>query len=226
MTPRRTQILHEGPGGGARVGIHPCGGLVEEQQRRAPDERQRERQALLLSSRHATDEGVARVVEPDRPEQADRVVGLGVVRREELQCLERTDSWVEPAFLEHHPHPGAQSGAVAPRIEPEHPHLTGVGAAVALEDLHCGGLPGTVRAQQPEHLALADLERQAVDGAASLHSASRARRLRSRAPSSPAGEPIGRRGHRTATGRARRRTGPGRRAPRVRRGRSAWSRAR
>src|SRR4051812_49827456 len=61
--------------------------------------------------------------EPDQAEQPLRVVGIVVVRREELQCLERTHARVEAALLEHHADAGPQPGTVAPRVDAEHAHL-------------------------------------------------------------------------------------------------------
>jgi hypothetical protein len=52
-----------------------------------------------------------------------------------------------------------------PRIEIEHPDLARVRPPVTLEDLDRGGLAGAVRAEQTEHLARVDRQRQTVDGA-------------------------------------------------------------
>jgi hypothetical protein len=56
----------------------------------------------------------------------------------------------------------AQLGALAPRVEAEHPHRTRVGAAQALQALHRGGLAGPVGANDPEDLAGLHGERDAV----------------------------------------------------------------
>src|SRR4051812_3093149 len=101
--------------------------------------------------------------EPDQAEQPLRVVGIVVVRREELQCLERTHARVEAALLEHHADAGPQPGTVAPRVDAEHAHLAAVGLAVPLEDLDSRGLPRTVRPEQTEHLAGSNRERDPVD---------------------------------------------------------------
>ena len=53
---------------------------------------------------------------------------------------------------------------VGNRIEAEDPHLTGIRGAVALHGLDRRGLAGAVRAQEGEHLALGDMERELVDG--------------------------------------------------------------
>ena len=143
--------------------VHARGRLVEEHQRRLADQRERERQALLLPARHAPHQRVPRVLEPDQVEQPFRVVGVVVVGGEQLQRLERLHARVEPAFLQHHADARAQLVAVAPRVDAEHAHLAGVGSAVALEDLDRGGLARAVRAEQAEHLAGRDRERDPVD---------------------------------------------------------------
>ena len=85
-------------------------------------------------------------------------LGRLVVGREEAQQLERPQAGVEPARLQHHADLRAEAAAVAHRVEAEHAHRAGVGPAVALEDLDRRGLARAVGAEQPEHLAGADLE--------------------------------------------------------------------
>jgi len=53
------------------------------------------------------------------------------------------------------PGPPVPSGARG--ILPEHRHRAAVPVAVALKDLHSGGLAGSVRPQQREHFAAADV---------------------------------------------------------------------
>src|SRR5258705_9292859 len=57
--------------------------------------------------------------------------------------------------------PEVRAGAL--RVVAEHADLTGVAAAVALEDLDGRRLPGAVGAEQAEHLALLDLEIDAAN---------------------------------------------------------------
>ena len=95
------ELPDERPRRGARTRIHARGRLVEEHQRRSPDQREREREALLLAARHPAHERVLRFAEADEVEQPVGIVGVVVVRSEELQRLERADARVEPAVLEH-----------------------------------------------------------------------------------------------------------------------------
>jgi hypothetical protein len=71
---------------------------------------------------------------------------------------------VHAPLLEHEPDTRPQRRGVGPRVEPEHPHLAGVRAAVALAALDRRGLAGTVGAEQPEHLSGPDVEGEPVDG--------------------------------------------------------------
>ena len=144
--------------------VHARGRLVEEHQARPADQRERERQALLLPARHPAHERVLRLAEADEVEEPVGIVGVVVVGREQLERLERTDPRIEAAVLEHHADLGAELGAVAPRVDAEHAHVAGVGAAVALEDLDGGGLARTVRPEEAEHLTGVDGEREPVDG--------------------------------------------------------------
>ena len=141
------QLADHGPRRRTRVRIHARGRFVEEHQRRLADQRERQRQPLLLTARHPPHQRVARVVETDELQQPLGVVGIVVVGREELEGFERAHAGIEPALLQHHSDARAQDGAVAPRVDTEDPHLTGVGAAVALEDLDRRRLPRAVRAR-------------------------------------------------------------------------------
>ena len=152
------------PGGEPGVGVHPRGGLVEEHDLGLADQRQGQRQPLLLAARRGA--GPACRPTGRRPTRSRSTSGLlvvGVVGGEQPQRLQRPDPGVQAALLEHHPDAGRQgrSGrgagrARAPRAVPAS------GAAVALQDLHRRRLAGAVGAEQPEHLAPVDGERQPV----------------------------------------------------------------
>ena len=65
---------------------------------------------------------------------------------------------MELGLLEHHADPLAELARRLPRVVAEDGDLSAVAPAVALEDLHRRRLPGPVRPEEPEHLALGDLE--------------------------------------------------------------------
>ncbi len=163
VTPRVAQLAHERPRRRAACGSMPGRRLVEEDELGPADERERERQALLLPARHAPHERVLRLPQPDEVEEPVGVVGRVVVRGEQPEGLEGADTGIEAALLEHHADPGAQARAVTHGVETEDPHGPAVGRAVALEDLDRGGLAGAVGPEEAEHLAGGDGERQPVD---------------------------------------------------------------
>src|SRR6266702_3097698 len=66
--------------------------------------------------------------------------------------------------LQLHADPRQQRGIPWPRPDAEHGDVAAIGLAQALDDLQCGGLARTVRAQDPEELALIHLECHAVHG--------------------------------------------------------------
>ena len=104
-----------------------------------------------------------RLVEADEREQPLGIVGIVVVRGEQLERLERLDPRVQATLLEHHAHARAQAHALTPRIHAEDAHLAGIGASVALEDLDRGGLARAVGTEEAEDLADRDRERDPVD---------------------------------------------------------------
>ena len=153
------QLADHRPGRRARVRVHARGRLVEEHQRRLADQRERERQALLLTARHAPHERAPRVVETDELQQPLGVVGIVVVGGEELERLERAarPGRARPPAASRR---CAVAGAAPSRhgSTPEDAHLAGVGAAVALEDLDRRGLARAVRSEQAEDLTGGDRE--------------------------------------------------------------------
>src|SRR5439155_14651272 len=111
-----TQIAHELPGRGARVGIHACRRLVEEDDLGPADERARERKPLYLAAGKAPHRRAGRVAQADGVEQDRRRLRVVVVRGEELQELQRLQPRIEPALLEHHSDARTQLGRIAHRI--------------------------------------------------------------------------------------------------------------
>ena len=81
----------------------------------------------------------------------------------ELDRLASAELGVHGAFLQDDADALAERPLAATGIEPEHPHLAGVGAAMAFEDLDESGLAGAVRAEHGEYLAAADREVEAVE---------------------------------------------------------------
>src|SRR5262249_58048068 len=77
--------------------------------------------------------------------------------------LAGSDVAVDPTRLQHYPDPLAQRAIARARIVSEHRYLAVAALAVALEDLHRGGLARAVRSQQAEHLSPPDADVDAAN---------------------------------------------------------------
>ncbi len=170
------QLLEQQADGPAADGVERGGRLVEQQQPRLADQRLRDPEPLLHPLRHAVDAAVGGVCERDELEQPPPL-GLAAARAGEplvqLQHLVRRVPAREAEELREVPERGAgvaRAGARSPRPppiperRPDEPD----------GDLHERRLAGAVRAEQPDELALADLEvdaLQRLDGTVSLREA-------------------------------------------------------
>ena len=148
-------------------GSRPVEQLVEDRDPRLPDQRERDREALLLAAREVAVGGVALVLEAEVGDELGRVGRLRRRTRRTARGPRRTVirsgsslswSWT--------PTSGAQPVAVRARVEAEDADRAGVGRPQAGDRFDGGGLAGAVRAEDAEDLALLDGERHAVDGGA------------------------------------------------------------
>lgn len=73
------------------------------------------------------------------------------------------DALLKLCLLELHTDPLLQTMRVPPRIKSDDGNSASIGRAQALDALHCGGFPGTIRPDQTEDLASLDLERDVID---------------------------------------------------------------
>ena len=80
------------------------------------------------------------------------------------EVLPQRELLVQAVLLRHDAQAGADAGPVDRRVEAEHPQRAGRDGRHAADHPHGGGLPGTVRPEEAEGLALAHLEVDAVDG--------------------------------------------------------------
>ncbi len=144
--------------------VDPRRRLVEEHHLGLADERERERQALLLAARHPSPRRRAPMAEADTFEQRVGILGVVVVRREQPQRLTRMDAGIHAAGLQHGADPADERRVVGDRIEAEHAHVSGRRPAKSLERLDRGGLARTVGPEEREHLTGPDGERHVVDG--------------------------------------------------------------
>src|SRR5262249_53304163 len=127
------------------------------------DESEREREALLLATGHAAPRRRASMAQADALEQHIGILGMVVVRREEMHGLAGMDPWIDTARLQHRSDASDERVVICHRIESEHPNLSGRRPPETLECLDRGGLARTVGAEQREHLARTRRERDVID---------------------------------------------------------------
>ena len=151
-----------------RLRIHAGGRLVEEDQLRTADQRQGQRQPLLLPAGQPLDRGRVRR-RSARPGRAARRSRAGARRRRRTA---RSSSTARAPRCSRRRRPAAsRRPAVAARrasrsgSRPSTRTAPASGRAEALADLDGRRLAGAVRAEQREHLAALDGQRQPVDRA-------------------------------------------------------------
>ena len=154
---------HHGAHGDAALGVDAGRRLVEEGHVGPPDQGQGEREPLLLAAREVAPGSGGDRTQPDEVEQLVGRHRLGVVAGEEVEDAARPQHGVHAAALEHDPDAAAERGVVGHGIEPEHAHLAGGGAPVALERLDGRRLAGAVGPEHDEHLARRRGQVEAVD---------------------------------------------------------------
>ena len=138
--------------------------FVEEGDVRSADQGQREREALLLTSREPAERRTGPVVEADPPQELsglDRPVEEpGVL----AQDLRRPDTRRDAARLQHQADPASESPVVTDGVEAQDGGGSVHRTPVALEVLDGRRLAGAVRAEDDRHVVAMRRERQAVDG--------------------------------------------------------------
>src|SRR5664280_1746835 len=156
--------LDEVPERAPGLRVQPRRRLVQEDQLGIVDERQCDRQALLLPAGEVHRPCLGAFPEVDR---VDQLPGRHVMVKEaaeEVQELGHGESRVERHALELDPDALLDRLGMPADVQAEDLDRPGIRRAQALEDLDRGGLAGPVRTEHAEDLALADLEGDAVDG--------------------------------------------------------------
>jgi len=162
--PSVTQLSDDLADDQAAAGIDARCWLIEERDARPAHQRQRQREALLLTSRQPPPRGPGHTFEADGTEQRAPVERVVVVGGEETERLGWSHRRVDAARLEHHPDASPDGGGVAHRVEPEHPDGPARRASVAFESLDRSCLACPVRPEHGGHLARSGHEAQPVDG--------------------------------------------------------------
>jgi len=128
------------------------GGLVQEQQLRIPGQGDRHVEASLLAAGKLQHPRVAFGRQPDEFDylvDRPRVRVVAAVHRDRLGHGEVR---VDAARLQHDANANLQVVPASAGVVAEHRDIAPVTLAVALQDLHGGGLAGTVRSEQREDL--------------------------------------------------------------------------
>ena len=148
----------------ATVEIDAGGRLVEEQDPRLADQGQCQAEPLLLATGETAPRGVGLSLEIESAEQRGWLQGVVIVRGIEPECLGGRHDRVDPALLEHDADRADQLAVLGNGIESEDGDGSLVGSPVPLKGLDGGGLARAVGTQEGEHLSVAHVEIEVVDG--------------------------------------------------------------
>jgi len=151
------------PGAAPRAGVEAGRRLVEEDQLRVADQRETEIEPPALAAGEPPRTRVALLLEPDQLDHLVDGARMLVVPGELAQLLRDGEVLVHGRGLEHNADPSSPAEAGCLGVRPEHLDLAGIPPTVALEDLDGRRLAGSVRSEQAENLAGADLEVDALD---------------------------------------------------------------
>src|SRR5580700_2110290 len=152
-----SDAAHQVPDGPPRLRIETGGQLIEEYYFRIVDQRQGDKQPLLLPAREGHKPSVAFVGKAELFEQSIAVQRLWVERGPEIHSFPDLDSLLELRLLELHPNPVLDLIYVAERIEAHDRDLARVRPAHSFSALHRGCLAGAIVPDQPKDLAFADV---------------------------------------------------------------------
>jgi hypothetical protein len=160
---KRPQVADCLPGLAARGRVEAGRRLVEEDELRIADERERKVEASQLSARERAHARFALLAETDELDHLAHVSCPLVIAGEELEDLPDGEEGVHGRGLEDDADARPKVAAGAGRIGAENLHRAFVPAPVALEDLDGRRLAGAVRPEEGEHLARLDAEADPVE---------------------------------------------------------------
>jgi hypothetical protein len=167
--PAGDAVLDRVPQRAAAARVEAGGRLVEEQHRRAGDERGREVEPAAHAARVGLGGAVAGVLELELLEQIARALHgtgpcRGVEASDHLEVLEAGEVLVDSGVLPGEADGGAQLRRLGGDVEAGDAGAPGVRLEQRREDPHRGRLAGAVWPQEAEHGALLRLEVDAVEG--------------------------------------------------------------
>ena len=144
------------------AGSNPVVGSSRKRISGSPIRPEREIQPSLLASGERLDATEAFLGQADEVDHVVDIAWRREVAGEQRDVLPHGEVRVHRRGLEHDADVLAPASRPPRRVGAEHGHLPGVALPVALEDLDRRRLAGTVRPEEPEHLALGDLEAHAA----------------------------------------------------------------
>src|SRR5580704_12871256 len=153
---QRPQRAHRLPGRASRLRVKAGRGLVEKDQLRVTDERQREVQSPQLSAGQPAAALVGLLLQPGERKHLLDIARVGVEARPVAQRLARGDVAVDAPRLQHDPDPLAQLDRAVRGVVAEYRDIAARARAVTLENLHGRRLAGPVGTEQAEHLTAAN----------------------------------------------------------------------
>jgi len=163
-TERIPWVIHfRGPERSAGLGVEPGGRLVEEDELGPADDAERDVESPSLPARQRPRAPSGRLCQAHRFDHLVGISGGRVVAGEVRDHLPHGQLGVLRRCLEDDADPGAPLAASLVRVDPQHRHLAGVLAAVALEDLHRRRLACAVGAEQREDLTGVNVQIDPVD---------------------------------------------------------------
>src|SRR5262249_52927272 len=147
----------------ARLRVKSSRGLVEEEDFGIPDERDGDREPLLLATGELFDQGIGLGLQRNLRHRLVNRQAPAVEAAEDDEELTHGLLVGNPRFLEGHADAFPDRRCVAGPPQTEHLDLSRGGRDQSLENLDGRGLAGAVGAEQAEALALADLKVDAAD---------------------------------------------------------------
>ena len=167
--PAARRLVDHFPELAARDRIDAAGRLVEEDDARLVEQRDRERQLLPPAERDRADELIGGVLEPEAREHpagavADVAIAQVVDAAVERDVLADGEVLVEREALAHVADVALDALGLAGDVVSGDGRAAGGGREQTGQHPDRGGLAGAVRAEEAEHLAGADVEGDAVDG--------------------------------------------------------------
>jgi hypothetical protein len=132
-------------------------------QARIPNQRQREREPLLLPAGESTEVGVDVRLQANLFDQLRAVARIGIVGGEHRHGLAYFDLLVDCGLLKHETDLLLQRASLFDRVESQNPNRARICFPISLQRLDGRGLAGSVWAQQGEDFRAPNPETQAVD---------------------------------------------------------------